>query len=75
MMRAETDAVVTSGPRRGKQFTYALVDERVPPAPEMSRDESLGELMRRYFKTRSPATVHDAAWWSGLTTSRADPCR
>src|SRR5688572_30966287 len=32
MMHAELDAVVCSGPRRGKQFTYALLDERVPPA-------------------------------------------
>ncbi len=67
MMRAETDAVVTSGPRRGKQFTYALMEERVPRAPVKSRDEALGEITRRYFGTRSPATVHDCAWWSGLT--------
>ena len=28
MMDAEIDHVICSGPRQGKQFTYALVDER-----------------------------------------------
>ena len=31
-MRAELDAVICSGPRRGNQLTYALLEERVPPA-------------------------------------------
>ena len=66
MMRAEMDAVVCSGPRRGKQFSYALLDERVPPTTPLDRDEALLELARRYFKTRGPATANDFAWWSGL---------
>jgi hypothetical protein len=67
MLRAELDAVVCSGPRRGKQFTYTLLEEQLPSAPLLDRDESLLELTRRYFTTRGPATVHDFAWWSGLT--------
>ena len=67
MMRAELDAVVCSGPRRGKQFTYALFDERVPPSAALDRDAALLELTRRYFGTRGPATTRDFAWWSGLT--------
>lgn len=67
LMWAELDALICSGPRRGKQFTYCLVDERVPPARPLSRDESLAELARRYFTTRGPATLRDFAWWSGLT--------
>ena len=67
LMRAELDAVICSGPRRGKQFTYALLDDRVPPTPEKVRDEALLELTRRYFRTRSPATAQDFSWWSGLT--------
>ena len=31
LMRAELEGLICSGPRRGKQFTYALLDERVPP--------------------------------------------
>ena len=68
-MRAELDAVVCSGPRRGKQFTYALLEERVPPAARLERDAALLELTCRYFSTRGPATGQDFAWWSGLTMS------
>jgi hypothetical protein len=67
MMQAELDAVVCSGARRGKQFTYALLDERVPAAPARDRDDALLELARRYFTTRGPASVQDFSWWSGLT--------
>ncbi len=67
MMRAELDALVCSGARRGKQATYALFDERVPASKPRGRDEALMELMRRYFATRSPATLRDFSWWSGLT--------
>ncbi len=69
MMQAELDAVICSGPRRGKQFTYALLDERAPPTATKDRDEALLELTRRYFATRGPATVRDFAWWSGLTVA------
>lgn len=71
LLEAETDRIVISGARRGKQFTYALFDDRVPAAPRRDRDESLHELTRRYFATRSPATVQDFAWWSGLTAGDA----
>jgi len=66
MMRAELEGVICSGPRRGKQFTYALLDRRVRPAAILDRDEALLELTRRYFRTRSPATPQDFSWWSGL---------
>ena len=71
VMQAELDGVVCSGPRRGKQFTYALFDERVPPAANVPRDEALLELTRRYVVTRGPATVRDFSWWSGLTIADA----
>jgi hypothetical protein len=71
VMHAELDGLICSGPRRGKQFTYALLDERVPPAKEMDRDSSLHTLAARYFATRGPATEADFAWWSGLTMADA----
>ena len=71
LLRPELDGVICSGARRGKQFTYALLDERVPPTPTMSRDECLLELASRYFATRGPATANDFAWWSGLTVGDA----
>ena len=67
MMRAELDGLICSGARRGKQFTYALLDERAPHARTLTRDEALAELTRRYFTSHGPATVQDFAWWSGLT--------
>jgi hypothetical protein len=71
LMHAELDGLICSGPRRGKQFTYALLEEWVPPARAMTREESLAELVKRYFLTRGPATLKDFAWWSGLTVADA----
>ena len=66
VMRAETEGIICSGPRRGKQQTYALLDERAPAVPVRDRDEDLLDLTLRYFAARSPATAHDFSWWSGL---------
>jgi hypothetical protein len=71
VMRAELDGVLCSGPRLGKQFTYMLLEERVPPTRKLERDEALAELTRRYFTSHGPATLADFAWWSGLTLSDA----
>lgn len=71
VIRAELDGLVCSGARRGKQFTYALLEERVPPAKKLRRDEALLELTRRFFSTRGPATLQDFIWWSGLTMKEA----
>ena len=74
IMHAEISGVLTSGspvrsPGGALKQTYALFDERVPagPAEPLTRDEALGELARRYFTSRGPATVKDCADWSGLT--------
>ena len=71
MMRAELDGIVCSGSRRGKQFTYALLDERAPQAKALEREEALAELAHRYFMSRGQATVQDFAKWSGLTVTDA----
>lgn len=71
MMRAELDGVICSGARRGKQSTYALLEERVVGPTILERDAALFELARRYFTTRGPATVDDFGWWSGLTKADA----
>ena len=71
MMSAELDGLLISGARRGKQFTYALLEERVPPVRALSREEALAELTKRYFLTRAPATLADFVWWSGLTMADA----
>lgn len=71
LMRAELDALICSGALKGKQQTYALFEERVPETEVLDRDEALGELTRRYFTARGPATVKDYVWWSSLTTHDA----
>jgi len=71
VMWAELEGLICSGPRRGKQFTYMLLDERAPNARTMAEDEALAELTRRYFLSRGPATVIDYAKWSGLTVTQA----
>ena len=71
MMSAELDGIICSGARRGKQFTYSLLEERVPPVKALKRDEALSELTKRYFATRGPAKLQDFVWWSGLTMADA----
>ncbi len=71
VMHAELEGVICSGPRRGKQFTYALLDERAPGARTLDRDQSLAEIVRRFFTSHGPATVRDFVWWSGLTVRDA----
>ena len=67
---AELDRVICSGPKMGKQFTYALFDERASPET-MEREEALAELTKRFFTSRGPATIHDFAWWSGVSVTEA----
>ncbi len=71
LMRAELDKVICSGARQGKQFTYALFDDRVPPGNALSKEEALAELAKRYFKGHGPATLQDFTWWSGLAAADA----
>ena len=71
MLHAELERIVCSGPRRGKQFTYMLLDARAPSARSLDRDAALGELARRYLQSHGPATLRDFAWWSGLTVRDA----
>jgi hypothetical protein len=71
LMQAELDQVLCNGAWRGKQATYALLDERVPIGPVLEREASLAEIARRYFSSHGPATHKDFCWWSGLTLGDA----
>ena len=71
LMNAELEAVICSGPRRGRQHTYALLSQRAPAVPELPREQALAELTRRFFRSRGPATVRDFTAWSSLTVSDA----
>lgn len=69
VMHCELEALICSGGLAGKQHTYALVDEHLPPAPQFDRDGALVELVRRYLQSHGPATVGDLGWWSSLTVA------
>ena len=74
---AESEKVICSGPRRGKQFTYASLSERLAAVGASrtqvpgERDEAIAELAKRYFSRHGPATVRDFVWWSGLKSGEA----
>ena len=67
-------AVLCCGPMHGKQQTFVLLDEWVPPnaeEPSLRRGEAVARLTARYFAARGPATLSDFAWWAGITKSDA----
>ena len=70
LQRAELEALICGGARRGKQFTYTLLENRAPGS-RLERDEALAELALRYFRSRGPATLDDFKWWSGLAPADA----
>jgi hypothetical protein len=69
--RSALEGLTCYAARRGKQFTFALLDEWAPSARRLTRDEALAELAGRYFTSHGPATLQDFTWWSGLTTADA----
>jgi hypothetical protein len=71
LMQAELEKIICSGGRQGKQFTYALFDDRVPKSDAITKDEALATLTQGYFISRGPATLQDFTWWSGLTAADA----
>jgi hypothetical protein len=71
LMHAEFEALICSGPRKGRQFTYALVEERVPRTAALSAEEALAQWTLRYFLSHGPAQAKDFAWWSGMTLREA----
>lgn len=67
LMHAELNGVICSGALKGKQHTYALLEERAAGAQSLAYEEALAELTRRYFTSHGPATAKDFRWWSSLT--------
>ncbi len=57
--------------RKGKQPTFALLEEWTPRGRDLSGDEALAELATIYFRAHAPATVKDFAWWASLPMAEA----
>lgn len=71
VMSAELRGLICSGPMRGAQHTYAVLDERVPPGLTYEPDEALAELAFRFFAGHGPASLKDFTRWSSLTVADA----
>lgn len=71
LWRLAQEGLICYGPRRGKQQTFALLEEWAPGAKTLPGDEALAELARRYFTSHGPATLADFVWWSGLAAPDA----
>ncbi len=66
---AEYDGLLCSGDLHPTKRTLALVSEKIGSPIRMDRDEALGLLARKYFRSHGPATLEDFIWWSGLNKS------
>jgi hypothetical protein len=67
LLLAELRGLVCSGPVKGVQHSYALVDEVVPPSPPLEREEAVRRLALRFFTGHGPATVKDFVRWCLVT--------
>jgi hypothetical protein len=63
--------LICFGARKGKQQTFTLLDEWVPPATMPGKTEAMAELALRYFTSHGPATIQDLMWWAGITKTDA----
>lgn len=64
---AEVRCLICSGPLAGNHHTYALVEERLPPAPRLEPEQATARLVARYLAGHAPASLKDLRWWSTLT--------
>lgn len=71
LMRAECEGIICSGAKSGKHQTYTLLQELIPKPASLTKDEALAKLAKTYFTSRSPATLRDFEWWSGLSITEA----
>ena len=55
----------------GKEQSFVLLDEWVPDAHRPDRDDALGTIAVRYFRSHGPTTRQDFAGWTGLTAADA----
>jgi hypothetical protein len=64
---AEMEGILVNGRITGNKQTFTLLEEWAPRKHTLSKEEALERLARKYFTSHAPATIHDFAWWSGLS--------
>lgn len=65
--RLAHDGILCFGKRDGNQQSFVLLDEWIAQTRAQTREAWLTKFAFRYFRSHGPATVHDFAWWSGLS--------
>ena len=70
LVRSEIEGLLCSGVMQGREATWALLSERVPTIRSLTPDEALKQLAVKYFRSHSPASLEDFAWWSGLSKTQ-----
>jgi len=58
--------------RKGKQQTFALLEEWVPNKIMLNKEEALARLALKYFTSHGPATIKDLVFWAGLQVKEAE---
>ncbi|HTY14892.1 MAG TPA: winged helix DNA-binding domain-containing protein [Methanoregulaceae archaeon] len=66
LQRASLDGIICQVGMRRNNPVFARIDEWLPKGGISGSSGGAGELARRYFMSRGPATLQDFVWWSGL---------
>lgn len=69
---ASQRGVTCFGPDIGKEQSFVLLDEWAPHPYQPDRDEALGTIALRYFRSHGPTTRQDFAGWTGLPATDAE---
>src|SRR5678815_1059003 len=70
LQRASLEALICQTVTVRGNPTYIGLDQ-LKTGVKMQRSQALTELATRYFASRSPATLQDFVWWSGLSPADA----
>lgn len=68
---ASQRGVTCIAPHIGKEQTFALLEEWAPKPNTPGREEALGIIASRFFRSHGPATRADLVRWTGLTVTDA----
>ncbi len=68
---ASQRGVTAIAPNEGTEQTFVLLDEWAGKRNTPSRDEALGILAHRYFRSHGPTTAKDFAGWTMLPMKEA----
>ncbi|WP_412753736.1 winged helix DNA-binding domain-containing protein [Krasilnikovia sp. M28-CT-15] len=68
---ASQRGVTCIAPNIGKEQSFVLLDEWAPKPNRPGREEALGIIALRYFRSHGPAPRKDFVGWTGLTATDA----